>query len=301
MFIDISPLRRHRNDDESWTTTCSSPPAARSARSSHFQSRRRSCLQASEEVVDIDDLFLPKRQCIAMMGWPRGSARHDGRLPLQVLGDIGVVDLVKRHHLWSHLLVQNDDVVVGQTRFQMSKGWLGSADWTEEEKNIFNHCHDHLNHHNWPLPASITWELAPSDCKDKVEQPPTNWAEQFLSLWLGFVNKNQPYLFLGKILFLKRCSSYLFQPGGITGARSTKLSAEYSHEDSGSSVARGLECQGVHGGEVEEKSSGSYQWVWMFVLWLGPAKITLWAPHQLTILTGQSHISELFLKFLVLK
>ena len=46
------------------------------------------------------------------MGWPRGSARHDGRLPLQVLGDIGVVDLVKRHHLWSHLLVQND--VVGQ-------------------------------------------------------------------------------------------------------------------------------------------------------------------------------------------
>ena len=39
---------------------------------------------------------------------------HDGRLPLQVLGDVGVVDLVKRHHLWSHLLVQNDVVVVGQ-------------------------------------------------------------------------------------------------------------------------------------------------------------------------------------------
>ena len=35
---------------------------------------------------------------------------HDGRLPLQVLGDIGVIDLVKRHHLWSHLLVQNDVV-----------------------------------------------------------------------------------------------------------------------------------------------------------------------------------------------
>ena len=102
----------------------------------------------------------------------------------------------------------------------MSKGWLGSAwscrlNW--RRKNIFNHCHDHLNHHNWPLPASITWELAPSDCKDKVERPPTNWAEQFLSLWLGFVNKNQPYLFLGKILFLKRCSSYLFQPGGAWG------------------------------------------------------------------------------------
>ena len=28
---------------------------------------------------------------------------------------------------------------------------------------------------------------------------------------------------------------------GITSARSTKLSAEYSHEDSGSSVARGEE------------------------------------------------------------
>ena len=44
----------------------------------------------------------------------RGTRLHDGRLPLQVLGDIGVVDLVKRHHLWSHLLVQNDVVVVGQ-------------------------------------------------------------------------------------------------------------------------------------------------------------------------------------------
>ena len=37
---------------------------------------------------------------------------HDGRLPLQVLGDVRVVDRVKRHHLWSHLIVQND--VVGQ-------------------------------------------------------------------------------------------------------------------------------------------------------------------------------------------
>ena len=56
--------------------------------------------------------LLPSKE--TMMGWPRGSARHDGRLPFQVLGDIGVVDLVKRHHLWSHLLVQNDVVVVGQ-------------------------------------------------------------------------------------------------------------------------------------------------------------------------------------------
>ena len=29
---------------------------------------------------------------------------------------------------------------------------------------------------------------------------------------------------------------------------------------------------------VEERSSGSDQWVWMFLLGLGPAKITLWAP-----------------------
>ena len=39
---------------------------------------------------------------------------HDGRLPLQVLGDVGILDLVKYHHLQSHLLVQNDVVVVGQ-------------------------------------------------------------------------------------------------------------------------------------------------------------------------------------------
>ena len=46
---------------------------------------------------------------------------HDGRLPLQVLGDVGVLDLVKCHHLQSHLLVQND--VVGQVTF--SKGGRG--------------------------------------------------------------------------------------------------------------------------------------------------------------------------------
>ena len=34
----------------------------------------------------------------------------DGRLPLQVLGDLGLLDLVKCHHLQSHLLVQNDGV-----------------------------------------------------------------------------------------------------------------------------------------------------------------------------------------------
>ena len=62
------------------------------------------------------------------MGWPRGSARHDGRLPLQVLGDMGVVDLVKRHHLWSHLLVQNDVVVVVQEH--VSK-WA-KGDWGQQ-------------------------------------------------------------------------------------------------------------------------------------------------------------------------
>ena len=48
---------------------------------------------------------------------------HDGRLPLQVLGEVGVEDLVKRHHLWNRLLVHND--VVGQEH--VSKGPKG--DW----------------------------------------------------------------------------------------------------------------------------------------------------------------------------
>ena len=44
-----------------------------------------------------------------------------GRLPLQVLGDVGVLDLVKCHHLQSHLLVQID--VVGQVH--VATGPLG--------------------------------------------------------------------------------------------------------------------------------------------------------------------------------
>ena len=46
---------------------------------------------------------------------------HDGRLPLQVLGDVGILDLVKYHHLQSHLLVQND--VIGQ--LHIAKGGWG--------------------------------------------------------------------------------------------------------------------------------------------------------------------------------
>ena len=46
-----------------------------------------------------------------------------GRLPLQVLGDVGVVDRVKRHHLWIHLLVQNDFV-----RQQHVSKWA-KGDW----------------------------------------------------------------------------------------------------------------------------------------------------------------------------
>ena len=51
-----------------------------------------------------------------MMGWPRGSARHDGRLPLQVLGDVGVVDVVMQ----SYLFVQDD--AVGQV-YDCQGGW----------------------------------------------------------------------------------------------------------------------------------------------------------------------------------
>ena len=49
--------------------------------------------------------------------------RHEGRLLLQVLGlgDVGVLDLVKCHHLQSHLLVQID--VVGQVH--VATGPLG--------------------------------------------------------------------------------------------------------------------------------------------------------------------------------
>ena len=53
--------------------------------------------------------------------------RHDGRLPLQVLGDVGILDLMKRHHLQSHLLVQND--VVGQDHF--AKGPLAKSGWSQ--------------------------------------------------------------------------------------------------------------------------------------------------------------------------
>ena len=38
--------------------------------------------------------------------------RHDGRLPLQVLPGVGILDLADSDHLQGHLLVQDD--VVGQ-------------------------------------------------------------------------------------------------------------------------------------------------------------------------------------------
>ena len=140
---------------------------------------------------------------------------HDGRLPLQVLGDVGVVDLVKRHHLWSHLLVQNDVVVVGQGHIsKWAKGDWGQlvvAYWTE--KSSFNHCHDRLNQHKQSLPTSFTWELGPSDCRQlQWSNLRPAWQNERISfpLWLGFLNKSQQYLFLEKILFLKSCSSYFF-------------------------------------------------------------------------------------------
>ena len=43
---------------------------------------------------------------------------------------------------------------------------------------------------------------------------------------------------------------------------------------------------------AEEKPSGSDQWVWMFVLGLGPAKITLWASPSWQ--SSQSHQWTLF-------
>ena len=57
--------------------------------------------QASVEAVDIDDLVQGDGDGVVQLG-------HDGRLPLQVLGDVGAVDLAQRHHLRCHLLVQDD-------------------------------------------------------------------------------------------------------------------------------------------------------------------------------------------------
>ena len=70
--------------------------------------------QTSVEVVDKDDLLQGDGAGVVQL-------LHDGRLPLQVLGDKGVLDLVWRHHLQSHSLVQNG--VVGHV--QIGKGGWG--------------------------------------------------------------------------------------------------------------------------------------------------------------------------------
>ena len=57
--------------------------------------------QPSVEVADKDDLLEGDDGGVVQLG-------HDGRLPLQVLGDVGAVDLAQRHHLRCHLLVQDD-------------------------------------------------------------------------------------------------------------------------------------------------------------------------------------------------
>ena len=68
--------------------------------------RRRDCLQGmkstktSVEVDDKDDLL--QGDCAGVV-----QLLHDGRLPLQVVEDVGDVDHVKRHHLRSHLLAQD--------------------------------------------------------------------------------------------------------------------------------------------------------------------------------------------------
>ena len=88
-----SSLRsRQRNDDHSWTTTCSSPPAARSSPPSSPPSRVE-VKEQPVEVADRDDLLQGDDDGVVQL-------LHDGRLPLQVLGDVdvGVFDLVNQ---WS--------------------------------------------------------------------------------------------------------------------------------------------------------------------------------------------------------
>ena len=104
------------------------PRAARSARSSRFDSlpivslrlppRDEVDHQASVEGDDRDDLLEGDDDRVV-------QHRHEGRLPLQVLGDVGILDLVKCHHLQSHLLVQND--VVGKDHF--AEGPLAKGGW----------------------------------------------------------------------------------------------------------------------------------------------------------------------------
>ena len=84
--------------------TVEQAPAARSARSSRFQSRLPSRDKVNDQVSveegDKDDL---------LQGDDAGVVQllHEGRLPLQVVGDVGDVDHVKRRHLRSHLLAQD--------------------------------------------------------------------------------------------------------------------------------------------------------------------------------------------------
>ena len=113
--------RRHRIDDDSCTSTCSS----RSAGSSRFQSSPRLPQrdevdgQASVEAADIDDLVQGDGDGVAQLG-------HYGRLPLQVLGDEGVIDLPKRRHLRSQLLLQIASSAPARCTLP-GQGWLGSA------------------------------------------------------------------------------------------------------------------------------------------------------------------------------
>ena len=99
--------------------------------------------------------------------------RHDGRLPLQVLGDVGVLDLVKCHHLQGHLLVQND--VVSQVHIAKG-GWgqLVVTDWTG--KIISKSFHGHRNHHNTNHCHNLYLRTRPPR-EDTAESPPFNSAE----------------------------------------------------------------------------------------------------------------------------
>ena len=89
------------------------PRAAWSAGSSRFQSLPRLPPrdgvddQASVGAADRHNLFQGDDDGVVQL-------LHDGRLPLQTLGDVGVVDLVKRRHLQSHLLLLQTDWLVDQ-------------------------------------------------------------------------------------------------------------------------------------------------------------------------------------------
>ena len=117
---------------------------------------------------------------------------HDGRLPLQVLGDVGVLDIVKCHHLQSHLLVHDD--VAGQQHHFVRVGWSKST----------NDCKKKNHRYLRTCPPA----------EDEVKTPRISSAQRlalsisFLLVCLYLSMKSQQDFYVEIIVFLKNCPVY---------------------------------------------------------------------------------------------